>query len=206
MDGHLKTGNFNNITRILNYLLEKIKKLTKLVEEGGGGGTTGDYIPLSGTEVGKDAGKVKMNNSLTIPDYTSKDLIPKEYADLQYSYSTNETLTGGTWIDGKPIYRKVLEENSLNSGTKLINVNDLNIDTVIIRGYAGDGFPYIPLNTSKINLSKFITSVNATFDLDDGNVIIIEYTSYDLINDTLTYFVQPFTIILEYTKTTDVAP
>lgn len=24
------------------------------------------------------------------------------------SYSTEETLTGGTWIDGKPIYRKVL--------------------------------------------------------------------------------------------------
>ena len=72
---------------------------------GSGGGGTGDYIPLSGTEVGADAGKVRMNNTLTIPDYTDKDLIPKEYADLQHSYSTNEILTGGKWIDNKDIYK-----------------------------------------------------------------------------------------------------
>lgn len=30
----------------------------------------------------------------------------KNYVDNANSYSTEETLTGGTWIDGKPIYRK----------------------------------------------------------------------------------------------------
>ena len=29
----------------------------------------------------------------------------KDYVDNSQSYSTTETLTGGTWIDGKPIYR-----------------------------------------------------------------------------------------------------
>ena len=32
----------------------------------------------------------------------------KDYVDQGQSYSTSETLTGGTWIDGKPIYRKVV--------------------------------------------------------------------------------------------------
>ena len=35
-----------------------------------------------------------------IKDYT------KDYVDAKNSYSTEETLTGGTWIDGKPIYKK----------------------------------------------------------------------------------------------------
>ena len=34
------------------------------------------------------------------------DYIDKHIADAQ-SYSTDEQPTGGTWIDGKPIYRKV---------------------------------------------------------------------------------------------------
>ena len=39
-------------------------------------------------------------------DYV-KDYVEEQIADAQ-SYSTEETLTGGTWIDGKPIYRKVI--------------------------------------------------------------------------------------------------
>ena len=50
-------------------------------------------------------------------DYT---YIQKLYADKQHSYSTDEIKTGGTWIDGKPIYRKVvqIEDTSI----------DLNLD------------------------------------------------------------------------------
>ena len=32
----------------------------------------------------------------------------KDYVDSKNSYSTDEIPTGGTWIDGKPIYRKVI--------------------------------------------------------------------------------------------------
>ena len=31
------------------------------------------------------------------------------------SYSTDEVCTGGTWIDGKPIYRKTVQFNSLTT-------------------------------------------------------------------------------------------
>lgn len=41
------------------------------------------------------------------------------------SYSTEETLTGGTWIDGKPIYRKVF---SGDTWTTDIDVTSLNVD------------------------------------------------------------------------------
>lgn len=48
------------------------------------------------------------------------------------TYSLNETNTGKTWIDGKPIYRKVLNCGALpNNSDKLINVNVSNINNVI---------------------------------------------------------------------------
>ena len=37
-------------------------------------------------------------------NYTDNTYIQKLYADKQHSYSTTEIKTGGTWIDGKPIY------------------------------------------------------------------------------------------------------
>jgi hypothetical protein len=45
------------------------------------------------------------------------DYIDKQIADAvedAQSYSTEETLTGGTWIDGKPIYRKVVTNLSVS--------------------------------------------------------------------------------------------
>jgi hypothetical protein len=38
----------------------------------------------------------------------------KGYVNDAASYSTEETLTGGTWIDGKPIYRKVVTNLSVS--------------------------------------------------------------------------------------------
>lgn len=68
------------------------------------GGTTGDYIPLSGTEEGKPVTGV-----ITGSNEFNKQGDRKAFAQLSdvydsQSYSTNETKTGGTWIDGKPIY------------------------------------------------------------------------------------------------------
>ena len=50
-------------------------------------------------------------------DNTENDIeaLQNGLAEAQ-SYSTDETLTGGTWIDGKPIYRKVV---SLQSETNI---------------------------------------------------------------------------------------
>ena len=61
-----------------------------------------------------------------IKDYT------KDYVDAKNSYSTTETLTGGTWIDGKPIYKKTL--TATNKGTSSSFTFDqtiLNVDIII---------------------------------------------------------------------------
>jgi hypothetical protein len=49
------------------------------------------------------------------------------------SYSTTEQSTGGKWIDGKPIYRKVLEMTSPSAagGSVLTNLTSLNINSLI---------------------------------------------------------------------------
>lgn len=74
----------------------------------------------------------------TVKDYT------KSYVDTKNSYSTEETLTGGTWIDGKPIYRKVTSyngaiESPTLSSSIIINaiVGQPNIDTLISVSYVG---------------------------------------------------------------------
>lgn len=47
------------------------------------------------------------------------------------SYSTEETLTGGTWIDGKPIYRKVIVVNQAAPAT--IPTGLTNVEFIDVR-------------------------------------------------------------------------
>lgn len=47
------------------------------------------------------------------------------------SYSTSETLTGGIWTDGKPIYRKVIPINNTLSSMSTTVLSGLNIDMLI---------------------------------------------------------------------------
>jgi hypothetical protein len=46
------------------------------------------------------------------------------------SYSTEETLTGGTWIDGKPIYKNVVESSSFTTSSPL-DISVPNLETLI---------------------------------------------------------------------------
>lgn len=95
------------------------------------------------------------------------------------NYSTTEQKTGGTWIDGKPIYKKVITDLSIstsNSYVTLMSVGD--IDTII-------------------KTSGMTTNNKTNFALDSvvngANIQIRTTYSTQLIN----------TVILEYTKTTD---
>ena len=61
----------------------------------------------------------------------------KGYINSSNSYSTDEVKTGGKWIDGKPIYRKVLITTTLINGNEIgwggleSNITSLNIDNCI---------------------------------------------------------------------------
>jgi hypothetical protein len=106
------------------------------------------------------------------------------------SYSETETLTGGTWIDGKPIYRKVINFGALPNNTikgKSHNITNLK-NFVSIRGIAmgGDYFPIPYVATSSLGAGAQIY-VNSTQIAIQTGSDRTAYTGY---------------VILEYTKTT----
>ena len=104
-------------------------------------------------------------------------------------YSTSEVLTGDTWIDGKPIYRKVIEATSPSSANTNTTVySGLTSDMFIVNMYGGvyiANFTYAPLCYQLDNNDKCITwrrdatnigmNVGSTF-VNKAVKIIIEYT------------------------------
>lgn len=109
------------------------------------------------------------------------------------SYSTNEVLTGGTWIDGKPIYRKVIELPSLPNNSQVsIAHNITNVESFItVRGIA-----FNP--TSTLSLPIPFVERNGQEDVQ----LYATATDYVI---SVNYDASAYTgkIILEYTKTTD---
>jgi hypothetical protein len=108
------------------------------------------------------------------------------------SYSTTEQLTGGKWIDGKPIYRKVIDFGALpNANTKNVAHNITNIgDIVNVSIIAKSSTEYLLLATGKNSVTDFnawITKTNINIHTDSNR------SNYNAVT------------ILEYTKTTDQA-
>ena len=108
------------------------------------------------------------------------------------SYSLDEQLTGGTWIDGKPIYRKVIVSTfELPVGSsKTITLSDVgvnNVDTPI-------SFNFLAVDGTV----KGIRNNKLSYDFVPLQLIIANITS----NWSLASGEQK--IVIEYTKTTDV--
>ena len=103
------------------------------------------------------------------------------------TYSTNEVKTGETWIDGKPLYRKVFQLGSgPNSETKSYNIG-INCNTITKAFiYLKEtsqliNLPFVSLSDSTNNISYSFSSnylsVSANKDRSNFNVIaIVEYT------------------------------
>lgn len=115
--------------------------------------------------------------------------------NIQGNYSTEEVKIG-TWIDGKPLYRKVIIINNiaLNKGENTIAHGISNIDKGIkisCFNYSGIVLPYINLNAdSSLKTATFITGINST------NIF------FRVVNDS--WGAQNnWCVIMEYTKTTD---
>lgn len=108
-------------------------------------------------------------------------------------YSTTETRIG-TWIDGKPLYRKVLTLDISKSGGHNINVASLNISQLtLMRGIFND------------------TQYNYMFPVPDyGDPDTRFYLSYDVINKLAHYETGAkygingkLIVTIEYTKVND---
>lgn len=105
----------------------------------------------------------------------------KNFVEEKNSYSTTEMLTGGKWIDGKPIYRKVWSGLSVgvSAGTwQNLNLSNLpSIDNLVkgvaIRSVTGDKYVYNFISFRWYNSILYYKSTNAEAAITD---IIIEYT------------------------------
>lgn len=111
-------------------------------------------------------------------------LFPKE------RYSTNEVLTDKVWINGKPIYRKVIDLGALpNATTKVVNHGISNLDVIINwYGYAerpSDGghfpLPYVFGGLPENNVGIFASqsAITITTGMDRSAMygfIVLEYT------------------------------
>ena len=109
----------------------------------------------------------------------------------QRSYSTEEVNTGKKWIDGKPIYRKVLPATLFTKGVQL----NIQIGTNIEKGWVDFTHSYI-YNTNG-SFSGQRQPWNQTSMFVEGNNFYFTTEHSDFSNTT--YIVA----VVEYTKTTD---
>ncbi len=122
-------------------------------------------------------------------------------------YSTEETRIG-TWIDGKPLYRKTFlgrTASTLDRHAVVADISSFNIETIVtLNGMVqpsaiNDSIQGLPINFLQYNTPYGIL----TFVLKAPTVpslSIVNMVSSDV------YYNLPLTIIFEYTKTTDTAP
>lgn len=108
---------------------------------------------------------------------------------MQDVYSTEEIKTNKVWIDGKPIYRKVINIGNVSKSEVQTSVNVSNLNKVIHisgGGYMSNG-NYLEWSFSNIN--GFVSCY-----FQAANNKLISYAQYELFNSFA---------IIEYTKTTD---
>lgn len=104
------------------------------------------------------------------------------------SYSTTEQKTGGYWIDGKPIYRKVIETTAR---TIYDNWNTVALDASVHTDYV---IKCYMVSTSKNGTGGGVSSGIKALVYADGTVHI--NNQYSNVNNVVY-------CILEYSKTTD---
>ena len=156
----------------------------------GGEGHTSDETTI---RLPKSAGRVLKVSGLTEPTANENPDVYSGELPLLDRYSTSETRTNKVWIDGKPIYRKVIDLEALpNATTKDVNHGITNIGIMTtVRGIGYDASWWIPLPyaysgaTSDIRFSVSPTYVRM--------VSTLNWSAYDGY------------AILEYTKSTDSA-
>ena len=109
------------------------------------------------------------------------------------SYFTTETNTGMKWIDGKPIYRKVVDFGALpNATTKNVAHNISNIDKIV----KIDGITYSNYNYSPLPLVYNSSEAQYNTEIYVGGTYITMKSTQNRSNVTAY-------VTIEYTKTTD---
>ena len=110
-------------------------------------------------------------------------------------YSTAEQRIG-TWIDGKPIYRKVIDIPILTAGDYTYNVSSLNIATVLcFKGYC--------TVANQINTYRPLPYTTFNSNINQFQGCWVESYEYNNITVKSNWDNSVVHLIIEYTKTTD---
>lgn len=115
--------------------------------------------------------------------------------NLGFTYSTTEQATGDTWIDGKPIYRVVIETGAKTSNNQYYDLTAFNIEKYIsLRGMLyptnygdGDVFP-IPFAAPMDSAYFVMLQAKSRTRVEIGTNAIVWNSGF---------------IVIEFTKTTD---
>ena len=142
----------------------------------------------------KDEGNELSNPVDVVQDGNMHAVTSNAVAD-GLSYSTEEVKTGGKWIDGKPIYRKVVNFGALPNATiKGVSFDNINADTFVkIEGIAMSNngsavtIPFADTSAATQSIAIFINS--SSVSINTGATNRSDYTKCY--------------ITIEYTKTTD---
>lgn len=105
-----------------------------------------------------------------------------------FDYSTSEVKTGAHWIDGKPVYKKVVTLTATAKGESYLSHGISNISTPISASFNMSGLgilPYTPNDYSWVRSCVFRAS-NIICNIGSSAPVPVTITA-----------------VLEYTKTTD---
>jgi len=123
--------------------------------------------------------------------YTENSFIQKKYADKQHSYTTKEELTGGTWINGKPVYKKTLFVDQVPR-TGEIDLAQFfpDLETII----SNQMFTEWHALDAMFAGNQWRTKVYITLERGMVKIELIDDPAYDF------SIIDSFTLTLEYTK------
>lgn len=120
-------------------------------------------------------------------------------AGAESVYSTEETVCG-KWIDGEPIYRKVISGKvAEKSGNDLVfaDISDLKINSLIsLYGNLTDnqGISQITLQTSYNRTNGSLAAINMYYGNETSKIF------YDFLNNDGYYSNCTANVVIEYTK------
>lgn len=127
-------------------------------------------IGTTSTSTGYNNSNYRLLTGLYDPQ-GAHDAATKGYVDASNSYSLTETATGGTWVDGSPIYKKTISVGALpNATAKTVAHGITNLGYVIkIEGFAYDG-----TNTAPLPLTATNDAYNVQVSVNSTNITLVD--------------------------------
>jgi hypothetical protein len=121
------------------------------------------------------------------PNVKPLDYVQKKYVDKKSSYSDHEEITDGTWINGKPIYRKTVVYNAIPSNGEIdltVDFRDMELivsNQMFTEWYARD----VAFAGNQWRGQTFLTLQLDMIKIEDVNSI--DYSQIDSLTLTLEY-------------------